>query len=65
MTDDEGLELVDLESAHAVAIRSARDIMSTEIKHGKLHLDCRIDIVNGNGETLDRVQFRDAVSVLN
>ena len=61
--DPEGQELTDLPAAHAVALTAARGMMSEEIRHGTLCLSCVIVILDDRGHELERVAFRDAVSV--
>lgn len=61
--DEDGVELDDLEAAHAVALKSARDLMCGEISRGHLCLGCRIEVRDGRGETVLELPFRDAVQV--
>lgn len=43
---------------------SARDCMAGDIKHGRLDLRYRIDVVDEAGETVHSLSFADAVEVL-
>ena len=64
MMDDEGSEHVDLTSAEAFAVRSAREIMCEELRSGHLCLSCHIDIVDDDGLRLRRVKFAEAVQLV-
>ena len=61
--DEEGIDVADLGAARTVAIRSARDVMCGEIADGHLCLGCSIEIVAPDGQIVDVVPFRDAVTV--
>lgn len=61
-SDDEGVELADLEAARTAAVAAARDMMSAEVRSGKLCLGCGIE-VRKDGEVVLKVPFRDAVVV--
>ena len=61
--DHEGYEVATLDAAHAAGIRAARDIMSSEVKAGKLCLSCRIEVTDYEGAVLLVVPFSEAVTV--
>jgi hypothetical protein len=60
--DDEGRQC-DAGSLREIAIGEARDIMSGEIKLGKLCLGCRIDVLDEQHELVLSVPFAEAVAV--
>ena len=59
--DGEGKELPDAASARAEAVRHARDIMSEDIKEGRLMLNDSIDIVDEQGRPVATLRFREAI----
>lgn len=59
--DDEGVEHVDLSAARSVAIQAARDIMSAEVKEGRLCLNCYIQITDHERSPLLTIPFRDVL----
>ena len=61
--DDEGLELADLAAARDEAIRNIRGILSSEILGGRVDLNGRVEIADGDGTVLAVVQFTDAVQL--
>lgn len=62
--DEEGIELLDLKSARAWALYSARFTASETIKEdGHFVPGHRIDIEDEHGNVLDTVRFSDAVKV--
>jgi hypothetical protein len=62
--DEEGVELPDLPAARMVALHNARFSAGQAIKEtGRIVLDHRIDIEDADGNVLDTVHFRDAVTV--
>lgn len=62
-SDEDGLDLEDLSVAREVAVKGARDILSAEVKSGKIDLDWRIDIADENGAVVLILPFSDAVLV--
>lgn len=62
-TDDEGIELPNLDAARAGAVRAARALMCETLMNGRLALGHRIDIADANGTVLDTVHFRDLVQI--
>jgi hypothetical protein len=61
--DDDGLVLSDVDAAEKEAIRGARDILSEEVKHGRLPLCDRIDVEDEAGAIVATVRFRDTISI--
>ena len=61
--DDEGRDAVDVAAARAAAIKEARVIMAAEVQEGRLCLACCIIITDHAGAEIDRVRFRDALTV--
>jgi hypothetical protein len=61
--DEEGQEVVDLQDARDRAIRAARDVMCAEVQNGKLCLGCCIIIADADNKEVDRIPFRDTVSL--
>lgn len=62
--DEEGVELANLAAARTIALHNARFSAGQAIKEtGRIVLDHRIDIADGDGNVLDTVHFRDAVTV--
>ena len=61
--DGEGKELPDAVSARAEAVRHARNIMSEDIKDGRLMLKDSIDIVDEQGQPVTTLRFREAIEI--
>ncbi|MDP5280124.1 hypothetical protein Q9Q95_14435 [Sphingomonas sp. DG1-23] len=61
--DREGVELADAAFARELAVRAARDVMSHEVKHGRLCLSCTIVISDAAGRELERMPFKDALTL--
>jgi len=59
--DEEGRELPDRRTAHAVAVMSARDIMCGELLLGRVDLSDRIEVEDEKCERLFEVPFGEAV----
>ncbi len=62
-TDDEGLELPNIEAARLQAIIGARDLIVTQVRHGYMIRSHWIDVVNERGDILVKVTFGEAVEV--
>ena len=62
-TDDDGPDVDDLTAAKEVALKGARDILAAEIKYGKIDLNWRIDVADGEGVVMLSVPFSEAVLV--
>lgn len=61
--DEEGTELVGVEEARQRAIHQARSIMSAELLEGRLCLSCHIDVVDGRGQRVVKVPFKEALTL--
>lgn len=62
--DEEGIELSDLETARAVAVAGAIDLMCGLLKsEGRIALSHHIDIEDDTGAVLATVPFSDAVKI--
>jgi hypothetical protein len=61
--DAEGREAADLEAARGLAVETAREIMCDEIRHGRLCLSCKIEIMSEEGKPLLDVPFREAIEI--
>ncbi len=62
-SDEEGVELANLDAARSEALRAAREVMSAEVREGRLCLSCQIDITEGDGTPLMTLPFRDALVI--
>ena len=64
VSDDEGIELPDLEAARRYALTMARFEASEAVKtRGRIVLSHRIDVEDETGAVVATVHFRDAVTV--
>ena len=62
--DDEGTELRDLTAARSRAVDEARLLMCELLKReGRIALNHRIDVEDGDGEVLESVRFSEAVEI--
>jgi len=61
--DDEGCDLPDFGAAVAIAFSAARDIMAADVRAGRLDLDQRIDIRDGQGRTMAVLAFAHALDI--
>jgi len=61
--DREGQDCASLQDAITLATETARDVMTGEVREGRLRLGWYISIVNDTAEEVGRVHFRDAVVV--
>lgn len=61
--DEEGLVLSGVDQARQQAATSALDIMSSELRQGRLCLACRIDVDDEQGQTVASVPFRELVTI--
>ena len=61
--DEEGVDLPDLEAAHANGIKEAREMMLETVSEGRINFSHRIDIADENGDVVDSVMFGEAVAV--
>ncbi len=61
--DDEGLELPSVAAARLEAIRSARELIADQVRHGHFVLSHWIDVVDEHGDPVLTITFRDAVDI--
>lgn len=61
--DTEGVELPNLAAARVAAVAAAREVMGAEVIEGRLCMSCDIEIYDGAGRRLDRLPFRDMVTI--
>jgi hypothetical protein len=61
--DEEGLELPDLQSARAMAIKAARAMMAENVVDGRLWLDHWVEVENEAGQQVLAIKFGDAVEI--
>jgi hypothetical protein len=62
ISDDEGRDC-DIASLRNVAIHEARDVMSAEVKAGRLCVGCRIDVLDEGHSLVLSVPFKDALEI--
>ncbi len=60
---DEAHDAHDVEDALAIAIEASRDIMSSDLKSGRLPLSAYIVVQNDQRVEVGKVLFRDTVEV--
>jgi hypothetical protein len=63
LLDLEGRELRGMRAIVAAALREARAIISQDALVGRIMLDQRIDVEDGDGQLIYRQEFADAVKV--
>jgi len=61
--DEEGQELPDAERARAIAVDSARSLLSAEVSRGELDLTGRIEVADAGGKPLMAVKFDEVVEI--
>jgi hypothetical protein len=64
LLDPDGVELADMAAVRALALRSARDTLSHEIRCGRLDLRYRIDVEESNGAVVHTLPLTDAFTVI-
>ena len=62
LLDPEGREL-EAEDVPAITLGEARAIIAADAKEGHIYLDQRIEVLNGAGELIHRLQFEDALRI--
>lgn len=62
--DDDGVELMSLAEARAMAVVAARDIMAADIRAGILNLRLRISILDDERRLLSVVRFDQILLIL-
>jgi hypothetical protein len=61
--DFEGIELADVQAAHAYAIQAARGLAADTVAHGHLISSHCIEIVDSERRSVQRVSFGEAVTI--
>jgi len=61
--DEEGQELADEAAARSLAVKSARDVMTSDIRSGELDLSSFIEVEDENGTLCFSISFADAVNI--
>ena len=61
--DEEGLEFSDRNAAERHAIRCARELMSDQIRKGRISLDHKIIVEDEQRQTVLELPFREAVAI--
>lgn len=61
--DEEGIELPSDAAARLVALRGARDIIASQVRHGYFVRSHWIDVADEEERILFKVTFRDAVDL--
>ena len=64
VADDSGKDFDTLDEARDEAVKSARSMMRDEILRGTLSLGDSIHILDADGQPLEVVRFRDALTIL-
>jgi hypothetical protein len=62
-TDDEGLDVPDLDAAKQGAVHAAREMMCETLKHGHIVLHHQIEIADEQGATIDTIVFGDLLEI--
>ncbi len=60
--DDNGLELIGLEAALEMGVTAARDIMSDDVRQGRLCLDLYF-VIEESGAEVARVHFKEVLEI--
>lgn len=63
LSDEEGQECPDLETARAEAVKAVRSILSEEVKAGQLDLRGRLEVNDANGALVLTLPFSETVQV--
>ncbi len=63
VSDEEGLELADLDAVRRAAVAGARSIISSEVMRGKLPLGTVMEVEDEHGEPVFELPFRAAVTL--
>lgn len=61
--DEEGIDLEDEASAHAMAMDSIRSMVAEEVRKGVLDLDGYIDVLDHGSVCLTRIDFPEAFTI--
>jgi hypothetical protein len=63
LLDDEGCELADIAAVARQALREARSLISQEALAGAINLAQRLEVEDGLGVMVYRLDFEDAIAV--
>ena len=61
--DPEGLELADVDTARAFALKAARSLGADSVLHGHLIGSHRVEIVDENQKPVGSIRFDEAVEI--
>jgi hypothetical protein len=61
--DEEGIELPNQAAARLQALKGARDIIASQVRHGHFNRSHWIDVVDEQGNLVLKVAFGDAVTI--
>ena len=61
--DEEGRELPDVEAARGEAVKAARGIIADEVLQGRIDLNGRIEVLDGEGPPILTLSFAEAVAI--
>ena len=64
LRDGEGVDLPDGEAAAQRALDSARDILSAEIRMGRIPLNMHLAVEDDTGDTIHRLPFAKAFEII-
>jgi len=62
--DEEGLDLLDIETARKEAVRGVRSILCDELLRGELDLRGSIDVADESGSIVESIKFEDAIRIV-
>lgn len=61
--DEEGRELPNVEAARGEALKAARGIIADEVLQGRIDLNGRIEVLDGEGPPILTLPFAEAVAI--
>jgi hypothetical protein len=61
--DEEGIEMPDLDAVRHEAIMSARELMCSELRTGKLCLGCHIEVQDAAGQVVLTLAYKEAIEL--
>jgi len=64
LRDNEGVDLPDTEAAAVRALDSARDILSAEMRMGRVPINMHLAVENESGKTVHRLPFDQAFEII-
>jgi hypothetical protein len=62
--DPDGRELASLDIARAQALKGARSVICEDVRHGRVDLTGRIEVLDERGDPVLTLRFRDAVELI-